>query len=135
MTQNVTMIDRLLANIRKEREANRKAFKKDIQTLVNEGKIDYVEAIGAMRESRLFEISPYILERTSKDEACEIFEMYDDDIGNKYETIYFTDITDWIELSEGEVSEALDAAGISDPYKALYDYAMKTNYIGYIFDW
>ena len=135
MTQNVTMIDRLLANIRKEREANRKAFKKDIQTLVNEGKIDYVEALGAMQESHLFEISPYILDHTGKDEACEIFEMYDDDLEYKYETIYFTDITDWIEWSEGEVQEALDAAGISDPYKALYDYAMKTNYIGYIFDW
>ena len=48
MTQNVTMIDRLLANIRKEREANREAFKKDIQALINEGKIDYVEALGAM---------------------------------------------------------------------------------------
>ena len=135
MTQNVTMIDRLLANIRKEREANRKAFKKDIQTLINEGKIDYVEALGAMLESHLFEISPYILERASEDEACEIFEMYDDNCEYKYETIYFTDITDWIEWSEGEVQEALDAAGISDPYKVLYDYAMKTNYIGYIFNW
>ena len=129
------MIDRLLANIRKERKANRKAFKKDIQTLVNEGKIDYVEALGAMLESHLFEISPYILERASEDEACKIFEMYDDNCEYKYETIYFTDITDWIEWSEGEVQEALDAVGISDPYKALYDYAMKTNYIGYIFDW
>ena len=135
MTQSVTTIDRLLANIRKEREANREAFKKDIQALVNEGKIDYAEALGAMQESRLFEISPYILDHTGKDEACEIFEMYDDDREYKYETIYFTDITDWIEWSEGEVQEALDAAGISDPYKALYDYAMKTNYIGYIFDW
>jgi hypothetical protein len=135
MTQNVTMIDRLLANIRKEREADRRAFKKDIQTLVNEEKIDYAEALGAMQESRLFEISPYILERTSKDEACEIFEMYDDNREYKYETIYFTEIIDWIEWSEGEVQEALNAAGISDPYKALYDYAMKTNYIGYIFDW
>jgi len=135
MIQNVTTIDRLLANIRKEREANREAFKKDIQALINEEKIDYVEALGAMRESRLFEISPYILDHTGKDEACEIFEMYDDDREYKYETIYFTDITDWIEWSEGEVQEALDAAGISDPYKALYDYAVKTNYIGYIFDW
>ena len=135
MTQSATMIDQLLANICKEREANREAFKKDIQTLVNEGKLDYAEALGAMRESRLFEISPYILEHRSEDEACEIFEMYDDDLEYKYETIYFTDITDWIEWSEGEVQEALDAAGISDPYKALYDYAMKTNYIGYIFDW
>lgn len=129
------MIDRLLANIRKEREANREAFKKDIQTLVNEGKLDYEEALGAMQESRLFEISPYILDRTGKDEACEIFEMYDENCEYKYETIYFTDVTDWIAWSEGEVQEALDAAGISDPYKALYDYAMKTNYIGYIFDW
>jgi hypothetical protein len=88
-----------------------------------------------MLESRLFDISPYILDHTGKDEACEIFEMYDDDLEYKYETIYFTDITDWIEWSEGKVQEALDAAGISDPYKALYDYAMKTNYIGYIFDW
>jgi hypothetical protein len=40
MTQSATMIDRLLANIRKEREADRRAFKKDIQALVNEGKID-----------------------------------------------------------------------------------------------
>ena len=135
MTQNVTMIDRLLANIRKEREANREAFKKDIQALVNEEKLDYAEALGAMQESRLFEISPYILEHRSEDEACEIFEMYDENCEYKYETIYFTDITDWIEWSEGEVQEALDAAGISDPYKALYDYAMKTNYIGYIFDW
>ena len=135
MTQNVTMIDRLLANIRKEREANREAFKKDIQALINEGKIDYAEALGAMQESRLFEISPFILEHRSEDEACEIFEMYDDNCEYKYKNIYFTDIVNWIGWSEGEVQEALDAAGISDPYKALYDYAIKTNYIGYIFDW
>ena len=135
MTQNVTMIDRLLADILEERKAKREAFKKAIQILVDEGEIDYAEALKAMQESRLFEISPYILDHTGEDEACEIFEMYDDDCEYKYETIYFTDITDWIEWSEGEVQEALDAAGISDPYKALYDYAVKTNYIGYIFDW
>lgn len=135
MTQSVTTIDRLLADILEERKAKREAFKKAIQILVDEGEIDYAEALKAMQESRLFEISPYILDHTGKDEACEIFEMYDDDLEYKYETIYFTDITDWIEWSEGEVQEALDAAGVSDPYKALYDYAMKTNYIGYIFDW
>ena len=135
MTQNVTTIDQLLADILEERKAKREAFKKAIQILIDEGKIDYAEALEAMQESRLFEVSSFVLDHTGEDEACEIFEMYDDSREYKYETIYFTDITDWIEWSEGEVQEALDAAGISDPYKALYDYAVKTNYIGYIFDW
>lgn len=135
MSQNVTIIDQLVADILKERRAKREEFKKAIQTLIDEDKLSYADAIKAMQESCLFEVSSYILERTDKHEAGEIFEMYNEDQEYKYETIYFTEIVDWIEWSEGEVQEALDVAGISDPYKALYDYAMKTNYIGYIFDW
>jgi len=133
MSQNATTIDQLIADILKERRAKREEFKKAIQTLVDENKLSYADALRAMQVSCLFEVSSYILERTG--EAGEIFEMYNEDREYKYETTYFTEIVDWIEWSEGEVQEALDAAGISDPYKALYDYAMKTNYIGYIFDW
>ena len=86
-----------------------------------------------MKESRLFEVSPYIL--TSNEPIDILFEEYNEHCEDKYVTVYFTDIVDWIDWSEGEVQEALDAAGIGDPYKLLYDYVMETNYIGYVFDW
>lgn len=131
MNQNVITIDQLLANIRKEREANRKAFKNDIQTLINEEKIDYIEALRAMQESRLFDIYSFILDPTNEEEICKIFEMYNASCEYRYETVYFTDITDWIGWNEKDLNDA----GIIDPYKVVYNYAIKTNYIGYIFDW
>lgn len=131
MNQNVITIDQLLANIRKEREANRKAFKKDIQTLINEEKIDYIEALRAIQESRLFDIYSCILNPTNEEDICKIFEMYNDSCDYRYETVYFTNIADWIEWNEKDLNDA----GIIDPYKVVYNYAIKTNYIGYIFDW
>ena len=123
----------LIAEMSRIRIEKREEFKETIQNLVDKGELDYAEAIQVMKESRLFEVSPYIL--TSNEPIDILFEEYNEHCEDKYVTVYFTDIVDWIDWSEGEVQEALDAAGIEDPYKLLYDYVMETNYIGYVFDW
>ena len=126
----------LIAEMSRIRIEKREEFKEAIQDLVDKEELDYAEAIQVMKESRLFEVSPYILGYADGDRPIDILlNEYDKDIEGKYQTIWFTDITDWIDWSEGEVQEALDAAGIEDPYKLLYDYVMETNYIGYKFDW
>ena len=132
----MTKAEQLISNILKKREADREEFKKEIQALVNEEEISYADAIKLMEESRLFEIHPFILGNHTDSQIDILFDEYDEDFEDRYATIHFTDISDWIEWSEGEVEEALDAAGVTeDPFKLLYDYAMETNYIGYKFDW
>lgn len=123
----------LIAEMSRIRIEKREEFKETIQDLVDKRELDYAEAIQVMKESRLFEISPYIL--TSNEPINILFEEYNEHCEDKYVTVYFTDIVDWIDWSEGEIQEALDAAGIGDSYKLLYDYVMETNYIGYVFDW
>ena len=123
----------LIAEMSRTRIEKREEFKEAIQDLVDKEELDYAEAIQVMKESRLFEVSPYIL--TSNGPIDILFEEYNEHCEDKYVTVYFTDIVDWIDWSEGEIQEALDAAGIEDPYKLLYDYVMETNYIGYVFDW
>ena len=106
----------------------REELKEVVQECVDNGELDYADAIEIFKGSRLFNISPYIIEEG-------VLSWYNNGIEEKYRTIYFTEVVDWITDSEGEVTEECDAAGEEDPYKQLYDYAVKHNIIGYEFDW
>jgi hypothetical protein len=133
----MTKTEELLANIKEERKRKREECKKAVQEMLDNKEISYCEALHIFEESRLFEISPYILaDDDSKEPIDLLLNMYDVTLEDKYQTITFIDISDWVEWQEGEVEEALDAADVTeDPNKILYDYAISTDYIGYKFDW
>ena len=105
--------------------------------MLDNKEISYCEALNIFEESHLFEISPFIICKYDGKRPIDLLlEDYDEHLEYKYQTVTFTDISDWIEWQEGEVEEALDTAGITDdPNKILYDYAVATDYIGYTFDW
>lgn len=109
----------------------RENLKKDVQQLINEGKISYEQAINIFEDSKLFEIKSFII--------CEgIFDVYTDDISgyvNRCETIYFSQVIDWINDSEGEVLEAYNAISDKDPYKEIYDTVIDDNIVGFKYDW
>jgi hypothetical protein len=132
----MTKVEELLTSIKEERERKREECKVAVQEMLDNKEISYCDALNIFKESRLFDIYPFILSDHKDTPINILLDEYDEGYEDRYATIYFTDISDWIEWSEGEIQEALDAAGITDnPHKILYDYAVKTNYIGYTFDW
>jgi hypothetical protein len=133
----MTRADELVASIIKEREQKREECKKAVQKMIDNKELSYCEALHVFEESRLFEISSFIIAKYDGKEPIDLLlNEYDESLEYKYQVINFTDVSDWIEWREGEIEEALDAAGITeDPNKILYDYAVKSNYIGYTFDW
>ena len=133
----MTKADELVANIIKEREQKREECKKAVQEMIDKNEISYCEALHIFEESRLFEISPFIIAKYDGERPIDLLlNEYDESLEYKYQVINFTDVSDWVEWQEGEIEEALDAANITDsPHKILYDYAVESNYIGYTFDW
>lgn len=123
--------EEILKVIATTRKDMREELKKYIKECVDDGQMNHIEALSIMKESLLFNIEPYVLEY----KESSVFSMYNDNYYEKYSTVYFTDIVYWIDMQEGEVQEACDAAGEKDPYEQLYDYAMKHDTIGYVFDW
>ena len=104
MTKSEEIIERLNKNNAYARES----LKISVQEGIDKGEIDYAEAIEIFKASRYFDISPYIIEDG-------ILSWYNNGIEEKYRTIYFTEVVDWITDSEGEVTEECDAAGEEDP--------------------
>ena len=132
----MTKAEKLIADLMEDRERKREECKVAVQEMLDNKEISYCDALNIFKESRLFDIYPFILS-DHKDTPIDILlDEYDEGYEDRYATIYFTDISDLVEWQEGEIQEALDAADITDdPNKILYDYAVKTNYIGYTFDW
>lgn len=133
----MTKAEKLLADIREERKRKREECKKSVQEMIDNEEITYLDALNIFEESRLFEVSSFIIAKYDGKRPIDILlNEYDEGQEYKYQVIMFSDITDWIEWNEGEISEALNSAGIvDDPYKILYDYSVETNLIGYTFDW
>lgn len=133
----MTKTEELIANLREDRERKREECKKAVQEMLDNKEISYCDALNIFEESRLFEVSPFIIAKYDGKEPIDLLlNEYDETLEYKYQVIMFSDVSDWVEWQEGEIEEALDAAGITDnPHKILYDYAVKTNYIGYTFDW
>jgi hypothetical protein len=131
----MTKTEEIVKAFREDRERKREECKKTVQEMLDNKEISYCEALTIFEESRLFEISPFTLGKY--DSPIDILlDYYNEHLEYEYQIVTFTDISDWIEWQEGEVEEALDAAGITDNLnKILYDYTVATNYIGYTFDW
>lgn len=131
----MTIADKVISEIKSNREKSREEFKVALQGMVDRGEVEYSEAIRIMEESRLFEVSSFILgKHESKEPIDMIFNWYDNGLEYKYQVIMFSDIVEWMDYIKDEVTEEFNAID-TNPYKVLYDYAMETNYIGYTFDW
>lgn len=124
----------------KERLSNlREDLKKDVQQLINEKKINYEQAISIFEDSKLFEIEGSIM-------TNGIFDVYTDYISgswvNRYETIYFSQITDWInedyiDEDDEDFLKAYKDKNVSreDLQKEIYDTIINDNIVGFIYDW
>jgi hypothetical protein len=125
----------------KKRLSNlREDLKKDVQQLIDEKKINYEQAIRIFEDSKLFEIEGFIM-------TNGIFDVYTDYISgswiNRCETIYFSQISDWI--NEGYVDEDDDEDFLKaykdknitkeDLQKEIYDTIISDNIVGFIYDW
>ena len=114
----------------------RENLKKEVQQLIDEKKISYEQAIKIFEYSELFEIETYIITEG-------IFDVYTDYASdrlwfNRHETIYFSQITDWIDDDdEGCITEICEEKGITkeDLQKEIYDTIVNDNIIGFKYDW
>lgn len=117
----------------------REDLKKDVQQLIDEKKINYEQAIRIFEDSKLFEIEGFIM-------TNGIFDVYTDYISgswvNRCETIYFSQISDWI--NEGYADEddedflkTYKDKNITkeDLQKEIYDMIVNDNIVGFIYDW
>lgn len=118
----------------------REDLKKDVQQLIDEKKINYEQAIRIFEDSKLFEIKGFII-------TNGIFDVYTDYISgswvNRCETIYFSQISDWINedyIDEDDDEDFLKAykdknVNREDLQKEIYDTIINDNIVGFIFDW
>lgn len=120
----------------KERLSNlREDLKKEVQQLIDEKKINYEQAIRIFEDSKLFEIEGFIM-------TNGIFDIYTDCISgswvNRYETIYFSQISDWInDDSDDYLEKVYKDKNITkeDLQKEIYDTIISDNIVGFIYDW
>lgn len=120
----------------KERLSNlREDLKKEVQQLIDEKKINYEQAIRIFEDSKLFEIEGFIM-------TNGIFDVYTDCISgswvNRYETIYFSQISDWInDDSDDYLEKVYKDKNITkeDLQKEIYDTIISDNIVGFIYDW
>ena len=127
MTKSEEIIERL----NKSNAYARESLKICVQKGIDNEEITYAEAIDIFEASHYFDIKSFII-------GEGIFDAYDEYIADwveKGRTIYFSTIISWLDENEGELTEAEDAAGNEDPYKQIYDYAVKHNVVGYEYDW
>ena len=114
----------------------REDLKKDVQQLIDEKKINYEQAIEILENSKLFEIKDFII-------RDGIFDTYTDYISgswiNRCETIYFSQISDWINdnYDDEEFLEDYKDKNITkeDLQKEIYDTIVNDNIVGFIYDW
>ena len=114
----------------------REDLKKDVQQLIDEKKINYEQAIEILENSKLFEIKDFII-------RDGIFDTYTDYISgswvNRRETIYFLQISDWINdnYDDEEFLEDYKDKNITkeDLQKEIYDTIVNDNIVGFIYDW
>ena len=125
----MTKSEKMIAKFNRQYEKLRENLKEEVQNLIDNEEITYAEAIDIFEASRYFNIRSFVINEG-------IFDAYDDyiaDWGERGRTIYFSTIISWLDDNEGELTEA--AAGNEDPYKQIYDYAVKHNVVGYEYDW
>lgn len=108
----------------------RKDLKEKVQKWVDAGELDYYNAILIFETSKYFETDCFLID----DGILEQYNEYIADYGERYSTIYFSDVLEWITNNE-EIQEAYNSAGGGDPFEELYKYAIDNDIISYVYDW
>ena len=124
MNLNVTMIDinKVITSLRNKKIKSRENIKKIVQKWIDNKEISYSNAIKIFEASSYFDIESYIIDEGIFDSFNEYISEYI----HRMTTIYFSEVIDWLRNKE-DISE--------DTYKEIYDYAIKNNVVGYIYDW
>ena len=124
MIQIVDMInvDKVITSLHNKNKKSRENIKKGVQKWIDNKEISYSDAIRIFEASGYFDIESYIINEGIFDSFNECISEYI----HRMTTIYFSEVIDWLRDKE-DISE--------DTYKEIYDYAIKNNVVGYIYDW
>ena len=124
MIQNVDMINvnKVITSLRNKNKKSRENLKKVVQKWIDNKEISYSDAIRIFEASGYFDIESYIINKG----IFNSFNEYISEYIYRMTTIYFSEIIDWLRTEEN-ISE--------DYYKEIYDYTIKNNIVGYIYDW
>ena len=124
MNLNVTMIDinKVITSLRNKKIKSRENIKKIVQKWIDNKEISYSNAIKIFEASSYFDIESYIIDEGIFDSFNEYISEYI----HRMTTIYFSEIIDWLHTKK-DISK--------DVYKEIYDYAIRNNVVGYIYNW
>ena len=124
MIQIVDMInvDKVITSLHNKNKKSRENIKKVVQKWIDNKEISYSDAIRIFEASGYFDIESYII----NEGIFDLFNEYISEYIHRMTTIYFSEVIDWLRDKE-DISE--------DTYKEIYDYAIKNNVVGYIYDW
>lgn len=124
MIQIVDMInvDKVITSLHNKNKKSRENIKKVVQKWIDNKEISYSDAIRIFEASGYFDIESYII----NEGIFNSFNEYISEYIHRMTTIYFSEVIDWLRDKE-DISE--------DTYKEIYDYAIKNNVVGYIYDW
>lgn len=124
MNLNVTMIDinKVITSLRNKKIKSRENIKKIVQKWIDNKEISYSNAIKIFEASSYFDIESYIIDEGIFDSFNEYISEYI----HRMTTIYFSEIIDWLHTKK-DISK--------DIYKEIYDYAIRNNVVGYIYNW
>ena len=124
MIQIVDMInvDKVITSLHNKNKKSRENIKKVVQKWIDNKEISYSDAIRIFEASGYFDIESYII----NEGIFDSFNEYISEYIHRMTTIYFSEVIDWLRDKE-DISE--------DSYEEIYDYAIKNNVIGYIYDW
>ena len=124
MNLNVTMIniDKIITSLHNKNKKSRENLKKVVQKWIDNKEISYSDAIKIFEASSYFDIESYII----REDIFEPFNEYISEYIHRMTTIYFSEVIDWLHTKE-DISE--------DVYKEIYNYAIKNNVVGYLYDW
>ena len=115
-------VDKVITSLYNKNKKSRENIKKVVQKWIDNKEISYSDAIKIFETSGYFDIKPYIIHEGIFDSFNEYISEYI----HRMTTIYFSEVIDWLRDKE-DISE--------DTYKEIYDYAIKNNVVGYIYDW
>ena len=108
----------------------RKDLKEKVQKWIDAGELDYYDAIRIFEASKYFETDCFIID----DGILKYYNEHIADYGERYRTIHFSDVLEWITDNE-EIQEAYNSADGGDPFEELYKYVVDNDIISYVYDW
>ena len=115
-------VDKVITSLRNKNKKSRENIKKVVQKWIDNKEISYSDAIRIFEASGYFDIESYII----NEGIFDSFNEYISEYSHRMTTIYFSEVINWLHDKE-DISE--------DSYKEIYDYAIKNNVVGYIYDW